>query len=58
LTLIPRAVSHEVHDSAEDRAGPRRLALDPKHSAVLKELQVAWHRIDRYANSRVEGDHG
>jgi hypothetical protein len=51
-------VSHEVRDSAEDRAGPRRLALDPKHSPVLKELQVAWHRIDRYANSRVEGDHG
>jgi transposase, IS6 family len=25
---------------------------------VLEELPAAWHRTDRYANNRVEADHG
>jgi transposase-like protein len=31
----------------------------PVYPAVLEELlPTAWHRTDRYANNRVEGDHG
>jgi transposase-like protein len=31
----------------------------PVYPAVLEELlPVAWHRTDRYANNRVECDHG
>jgi transposase-like protein len=31
----------------------------PVYSTVLEEpLLVAWHRTDRYANNRVEADHG
>jgi transposase-like protein len=31
----------------------------PVYPAVLEELLPAvWHRTDRYANNRVEGDHG
>jgi transposase, IS6 family len=31
----------------------------PTYLAVLEELRwAAWHRTDRYANNRVESDHG
>jgi transposase-like protein len=31
----------------------------PAYPAVLEELlPAAWHRTDRYANNRIEGDHG
>jgi transposase-like protein len=30
----------------------------PVYPAVLEELPAAWHRSDRYANNRVECDHG
>jgi transposase-like protein len=32
-----------------------RAAADPR---VLDELAPAWHRTERYANNRVEADHG
>jgi IS6 family transposase len=31
----------------------------PTYPVVMQELlPAAWHRTDRYANNRVEGDHG
>jgi transposase-like protein len=33
--------------------------LAPTYSVVLEELlPTAWHRTDRYANNRIEADHG
>jgi transposase-like protein len=33
--------------------------LAPTYLAVLEELlPTAWHRTDRYANNRIEADHG
>jgi transposase-like protein len=40
---------------------PREVTTDqaPVYPAVLEErLPAAWHRTDRYANNRVECDHG
>jgi IS6 family transposase len=30
----------------------------PTYPVVLEELPAAWHRTDRYANNRIEADHG
>jgi transposase-like protein len=43
------------------RVAPIEVVTDhtPVYPAVLEELlPAAWHRTDRYANNRVEGDHG
>jgi transposase-like protein len=43
------------------RVAPVEVVTDhaPVYPAVLEELlPAAWHRTDRYANNRVEGDHG
>jgi transposase, IS6 family len=43
------------------RVAPIEVVTDhaPVHPAVLEELlAAAWHRTDRYANNRVEADHG
>ena len=43
------------------RVAPVEVVTDhaPVYPAVLEELlPAAWHRTDRYANNRVEADHG
>ena len=43
------------------KVSPSEVTTDraPVYSTVLEELlPVAWHRTDRYANNRVEADHG
>jgi len=41
------------HDTSFTHLSPRRVAT------VLEELlPAAWHRTERYANNRVEADHG
>ena len=40
---------------------PSEVATDraPTYPVVLEELvPAAWHRTDRYANNRIEADHG
>jgi hypothetical protein len=70
----PAALSrHRAHgrlDARPARGQPRGAQLGrrssgataprpgPEALADAEELQVAWHPIHRYANSRVEGDHG
>ena len=47
--------------SARRKGTPVEVVTDhaPVYPAVLEELlPAAWHRTDRYANNRVEGDHG
>ena len=44
-----------------DKVRPAEVTTDqaPVYPAVLAELfPAAWHRTDRYANNRVEADHG
>ena len=44
-----------------DQGGTGEVATDraPTYPTVLDELlPAAWHRTDRYANNRVEADHG
>ncbi len=42
------------------RITPSEFVTDraPTYPVVLEELPAAWHRTDRYANNRIEADHG
>ncbi len=42
------------------RITPSEVVTDraPTYPMVLEELPAAWHRTDRYANHRIETDHG
>jgi transposase-like protein len=42
------------------RITPSEVVTDraPTYPMVLEELPAAWHRTDRYANHRIEADHG
>jgi hypothetical protein len=62
-----RPVAVCVPSDRSVRPGHRRIRLRatgcdgpaPTYLAVLEELRwAAWHRTDRYANNRVESDHG
>jgi transposase-like protein len=47
--------------SGTTKVRPAEITTDraPVYPAVLEELlPFAWHRTDRYANNRVEADHG
>ena len=49
------------HAISATKVTPVEVTTDraPAYPAVLEELlPVAWHRTDRYANNRVECDHG
>jgi transposase-like protein len=55
--------AHRFFERAIDstKVRPAEVATDhaPVYPAVLEELlPAAWHRTDRYANNRVESDHG
>jgi transposase-like protein len=45
---------------ATTRIRPVEVVTDraPTYPAVLEKLPAAWHRTERYANNRVEADHG
>ena len=64
--VAPRRDAKEAHRFFERAMGatkvtPVEVTTDkaPVYPAVLEELlPAAWHRTDRYANNRVECDHG
>jgi transposase-like protein len=52
--FVERAIGASTVTPAEVTTGQA-----PVYPAVLEELlPAAWHRTDRCANNRVEGDHG
>ena len=66
MLVSPRRDARAAHRFFERAMGaskvtPVEVTIDkaPVYPAVLEELlPAAWHRTDRYANNRVECDHG
>jgi IS6 family transposase len=66
VSVSPRRDATAAHRFFERAIGTTKVApaevvtdLAPTYPVVLEELlPAAWHRTDRYANNRIEADHG